>query len=306
MKLSYYVFEDPYFITILAFSVLTLIIDIPVIILNYHYNSNKTNILFTAFNICLTSWLRCFAQILGWKTGNSSSNEENDNLFTFCNVFAAIMVIGTISQDIWVSILGFSFHYQLTHVDIGKENEEKNKKKWFRIKILSFFIAMIIPTVIALVLFFSRLLGPGNFCCWINKKNEIFRQIFLYFLICIKWMAIITNSVFSIKTVLIIQKITSLLNNDNEKNEMNKLKTLVFSFPFNQLLEAPISTASRFCGKEHVIKKIAFVFGSIQSFCYSISFFFFTKGWDNINKMCNRSNDESARLTVTSLALISH
>ena len=212
------VFKDPYFITILAFSLLTFIIDIPVILLNYHYNSNKTNILFTAFNICLTSWLRCFAQILGWKTENTSQDESDDNLFTFCNVVAAIMVIGTISQDIWVSILGFSFHYQLTHVqiDIGKGNEEKNKKKWFRIKILSYFIAMIIPTVIALVLFFSRLLGPGNSCCWINTKNQIFRQIFLYFLICIKWIAIITNSIFCIKTFLIIQKITSLLNNDNE------------------------------------------------------------------------------------------
>ena len=98
-------FEDPYYITIFVISLFTIIIDIPVLLLNYCYNSKKTNIFFTVFNICFTSWLRFFTQMLGW----NPQKEENDNLFTFCNLLATLMIIGTISQDIWVSILDASF-----------------------------------------------------------------------------------------------------------------------------------------------------------------------------------------------------
>ena len=159
-------FEDPYYITIFVISLFTIIIDIPVLLLNYCYNSKKTNIFFTVFNICFTSWLRFFTQMLGW----NPQKEENDNLFTFCNLLATLMIIGTISQDIWVSILDASFFYQINNPQDNKseEDKEKNKKKWFRIKILSYFIAIFIPTVISFIFFSSKNLDLETLAVGLN------------------------------------------------------------------------------------------------------------------------------------------
>ena len=77
------------------------------------------------------------------------------------------MVIGTISQDIWVSIKDASFFYQINNDQDNKseEDKEKNKKKWFRIKI---FISIFILTVISFIFFSSKNLDLETLAVGLN------------------------------------------------------------------------------------------------------------------------------------------
>ena len=107
-----------------------------------------------------------------------------------------------------------------------------------------------------------------------------------------------------------------LLKDDKQKKDLKKLQIIIFSFPFNQLLEAPFSTASTIINiineinstnsppSDNIFQRIIFVIGAIQSLFYSISFFFFTNGWNSIHKMCNKDNKEVEE--IYNLQLISN
>lgn len=285
-------FNDPYYTSLFVISLLTFILDVMVIFLNYRYNSNKTNILFTAVNVCISSWLRCFSLISTWKP----DKVQDEPLFSFCSIMAAVSVTFKISQDIWVCILGISFYSELINPTINESIE--NRKKWLIIKILSYAIAVFIPGVIAIILFFNGFLGSGRICCYIknNEKLMQFRDIIRCFLLGIKWITILINGFFCFKIFMIVHKMYPFLKDDKQKKDLKKLQIIIFSFPLNQLLEAPFATASTAIGGVKTdyenFKKSIFVIGGIQSLFYSISFFFFTNGWINIKKMCNKSNKE--------------
>ena len=296
-------FNDPYYTSLFVISILTFILDVMVIFLNYRYNSNKTNILFTAVNVCISSWLRCFSLISTWQHDKVQNNQV-EPLFNFCSIMAAVSVTFKISQDIWVCILGISFYSELINPTINESKE--NRKKWLIIKILSYAIAVFIPGVIAIILFFNGFLGLGNICCWIKTDKDLkpLREIFRYSLLSIKWIAILLNGFFCFKVFMNIRKIYPSLKDDKQKKDLKKLQIILFSFPINQLFEVPFSTASTFLNTDKnnpspsidEFKRFVFVLGGIQSLCYSISFFFFTNGWDNIKKMCNKNNNEIEKM----------
>lgn len=287
-----FAFNDSYYTTLFIISLFTLILDIMVIILNYYYNSNKTNLCFTVVNICISSWFRCFTLIATWQQKKEDGEQtESIHLVNFCSIFAAIGLIAKFSQDIWVCIMSASFYYRLLY---PSEDSDEDKTKWLLVKIISYVIAVFIPTLIAIILLFTGSLGLGNICCWIKNSEGILRSAFRYSLLAIKWITILINGFFCFKIFSFAHSLDSSLN-DDEENSLKKLQIIVFTFPFNQFIEALFSTASAFTNSEG-FKKFAFVVGGIQSLCYSISFFFFTRGWDNIKKMCGISDREVQNL----------
>ena len=297
-------FNDPYYTPFFLISLLTFILDATVIYLNCRYNSNKTNILFTAVNVCISSWLRCCVQILTWQPHQRENNQhEPDSLFNLCSILAALGVTSKISQDIWVCILGVSFYSELINPTINESKEDR--KKWLFIKIISSIIAVIIPVVIAGILFFNGALGLGTICCWIQYRKQPAKTFLRCYIITIKSIIIFINGFFCIKIFMIVHKMYPLLKDDKQKKDLKKLQIIIFSFPFNQFIEALFSTASTIINiindstnstnsppSENSFQRIIFIIGAIQSMFYSISFFFFTNGWNSIHKMCNKDNKE--------------